>query len=137
MEEKQKILNKKFKEQKGKCFWCNAKLSLEIASIIDYYSIGQIIPKKCIAKDEQGNVVKGVFDFHDLDHVLPKSLGGTDNPDNLVLSCRRCNQRKLGNLWLKDKHGSIVEFNRPKKKTKIEYKNNKIIITTVIKLYKQ
>lgn len=28
-----------------------------------------------------------------LDHLLPRSLGGTDEPDNLALACRRCNER--------------------------------------------
>lgn len=29
-----------------------------------------------------------------LDHIEPKSRGGTDDPANLLLSCFRCNQRK-------------------------------------------
>lgn len=29
-----------------------------------------------------------------LDHVIPKSKGGTNNQDNLVTSCRSCNQLK-------------------------------------------
>jgi len=28
-----------------------------------------------------------------LDHLLPQSLGGTDEPQNLALACRRCNER--------------------------------------------
>ena len=28
-----------------------------------------------------------------LDHLLPRSRGGTDEPDNLALACRRCNER--------------------------------------------
>ncbi|PSF29354.1 HNH endonuclease [Aphanothece hegewaldii CCALA 016] len=28
------------------------------------------------------------------DHVIPKSLGGSDNIDNLALACRRCNERR-------------------------------------------
>ena len=32
-------------------------------------------------------------DLFTLDHILPKSLGGTDNPDNLCLACHRCNER--------------------------------------------
>ena len=28
-----------------------------------------------------------------VDHISPKSLGGSDNFDNLVLACRRCNER--------------------------------------------
>ena len=29
-----------------------------------------------------------------LDHLLPRSLGGTDAPHNLALACRRCNERR-------------------------------------------
>lgn len=29
-----------------------------------------------------------------IDHLLPKSLGGSDDPDNLALACRRCNERR-------------------------------------------
>ena len=29
-----------------------------------------------------------------LDHVIPRSRGGTDTPDNLAAACRSCNQRK-------------------------------------------
>lgn len=42
-----------------------------------------------------------------LDHVLPESKGGTLTNDNLVLSCRHCNNLKGGNIWLKDSHDNI------------------------------
>jgi hypothetical protein len=29
-----------------------------------------------------------------IDHIQPQSLGGTDDPDNLALACRRCNERR-------------------------------------------
>ena len=29
-----------------------------------------------------------------LDHVLPRSRGGTDAPENVVLACRQCNEAK-------------------------------------------
>ena len=29
-----------------------------------------------------------------IDHVIPRSLGGSDEPDNLALACRRCNERR-------------------------------------------
>jgi len=29
-----------------------------------------------------------------VDHIIPKSLGGTDNTENLALACRRCNERR-------------------------------------------
>ncbi|ELR98797.1 HNH endonuclease [Gloeocapsa sp. PCC 73106] len=28
-----------------------------------------------------------------IDHILPKSIGGTDDINNLALACRRCNER--------------------------------------------
>jgi 5-methylcytosine-specific restriction endonuclease McrA len=30
-----------------------------------------------------------------LDHVIPKSLGGADDINNLALACRRCNERRF------------------------------------------
>lgn len=33
-----------------------------------------------------------------LDHVIPKSLGGSDDADNLALACRRCNERRYNFL---------------------------------------
>jgi hypothetical protein len=29
-----------------------------------------------------------------IDHIQPQSLGGNDEPDNLGLACRRCNERR-------------------------------------------
>lgn len=29
-----------------------------------------------------------------VDHVLPKSMGGSDNKENLVISCTKCNKDK-------------------------------------------
>jgi len=29
-----------------------------------------------------------------IDHIIPKKLGGTDSPDNLVLACKKCNSSK-------------------------------------------
>ncbi len=29
-----------------------------------------------------------------IDHIIPKSLGGSNNLDNLALACRRCNERR-------------------------------------------
>jgi hypothetical protein len=33
-------------------------------------------------------------DIFTIDHLLPRSLGGSDAPDNLALACRRCNERR-------------------------------------------
>ncbi|OKH18567.1 HNH endonuclease [[Limnothrix rosea] IAM M-220] len=29
-----------------------------------------------------------------IDHLIPRSLGGTDDLENLALACRRCNERR-------------------------------------------
>jgi 5-methylcytosine-specific restriction endonuclease McrA len=34
----------------------------------------------------------------EVDHVVPKSAGGTNRPDNLVTSCERCNSGKAGSV---------------------------------------
>ncbi|MCY4055554.1 MAG: HNH endonuclease [Cyanobacteria bacterium MAG CAR4_bin_6] len=36
------------------------------------------------------------FRVMDVDHVLPRSKGGTDHPDNLQLLCSGCNRSKGG-----------------------------------------
>ena len=49
----------------------------------------------------------------ELDHVTPKSRGGTDRYDNLVSACRACNQKR-GNLtlatWLKRRPAKLKEI---------------------------
>ena len=40
------------------------------------------------------------FRVMDVDHILPKSRGGTDHPDNLQLLCSGCNRSKGGKQWL-------------------------------------
>lgn len=32
------------------------------------------------------------------DHVIPKALGGTDEPSNLVAACRRCNYGRTARI---------------------------------------
>jgi hypothetical protein len=38
------------------------------------------------------------YRFAYTDHVIPRSRGGTDHPDNLVLACLWCNSRKGARL---------------------------------------
>ena len=37
----------------------------------------------------------------EIDHIVPKSKGGTDDPENLITACRECNRGK-GNKILKE-----------------------------------
>ncbi len=54
------------------------------------------------------------FPFVDLtlDHVIPSSRGGTNEWDNLVASCKKCNQRK-GNRTPQESH--MFPINKPYK----------------------
>jgi len=45
-----------------------------------------------------GRKLKGPSSAH-LDHVHPRSKGGTDDPQNLVTACPRCNGIKATQLW--------------------------------------
>jgi hypothetical protein len=47
-----------------------------------------------IARDGCQCKVCGSIESLTLDHVLPLSRGGTDEPDNLQILCRSCNSRK-------------------------------------------
>lgn len=57
---------KVYKRTGGKCWYCGVKLSLE----------------------------RGKKNRMTLDHVIPKSKGGTSDLDNLVPACRWCNTGK-------------------------------------------
>jgi len=49
----------------------------------------------------------------EIDHVVPLSRGGTNFPDNLVLSCRSCNSSKharLLSVWKNGEHVSVIAF---------------------------
>jgi len=56
-----------------------------------------------------------------IDHVQPLSRGGTEDWDNLVAACYRCNQLK-GNM----DYAEFAEFCRGLTKSKLESLTNKI-----------
>jgi len=68
------------REQKGKCFWCGDKIDLSI----------------------DGYLTR--------DHLVPKSKGGSNSKENLVASCRPCNQN-FGDISIKDKINHLKSNN--------------------------
>jgi hypothetical protein len=45
----------------------------------------------------------------DIDHIMPKSLGGADEPDNLALACQRCNSYRYNFLAGVDPQTGLAE----------------------------
>lgn len=51
-----------------------------------------------------------------IDHVIPLSLGGSDDPGNLALACFHCNRRKSNNIFvLNMESGSQITIFDPRK----------------------
>lgn len=42
----------------------------------------------------------GVEEATTVDHIIPRKAGGTDQDDNLVAACRRCNLGKGGRFFV-------------------------------------
>jgi hypothetical protein len=68
-------------------------------SLFDLAKIHGYICQYCLNK----------FSLHDLtvDHVKPKSKGGTDEHENRVLACRKCNTQKASHSPWFDVNGKI------------------------------
>lgn len=77
-----------FEIQEGKCFYCFTEVVME----------------------------SGLDSSATLDHLIPKSVGGANTRDNLVLACNRCNQAK--------KSRSVQEYD-----LEVEYKRVKSLAT--------
>ena len=43
------------------------------------------------------------------DHVFPRSKGGANDMDNIIMVCKTCNSSK-GNMGLKDRKGITLSF---------------------------
>lgn len=52
---------------------------------------------------------------YELDHIYPKSRGGSNQPDNFQILCGDCNRSKAARLmkdwapWLLDKNGKVIQ----------------------------
>jgi hypothetical protein len=73
-------------------------------------SIRQLVRHRCeyCHADERWQFVRFT-----IDHVLPRSSGGDDQPDNLALACRNCNERRSNRNvgWDTESGGMVLLFN--------------------------
>ena len=72
---------------------------------------------------------------YELDHIVPRSRGGTDRVSNLVVSCRECNTRK-GNQpveeFLADKPGRLAAIRRTRRAPLADASQMNIIVPQLI-----
>ncbi|MCM0018527.1 MAG: HNH endonuclease [Tagaea sp.] len=71
------------KRQNGRCFYCATPLSLR--------NPGDL---RRAAQAERSAAIRSAT----IDHVVPRSMGGTDEPINRVLACAPCNYDKAARL---------------------------------------
>lgn len=72
------------KKTNGRCWYCGKYINVR-----DKYVLSRLTD----IERHNSNIFKDNFS---VDHVLPTSGGGTDNIDNLVPCCTRCNSMKQG-----------------------------------------
>lgn len=58
------------------------------------WRIGRLSREAIYQRDNHCCVYCGAGDNLSLDHVIPRSRGGSDDPENLVTACRPCNSSK-------------------------------------------
>jgi hypothetical protein len=58
----------------------------------------------------KNQVTKDYLHIPNLDHVIPKSLGGTDDPENMRIRCRRVNENKGNTNSDKERRATIIDM---------------------------
>mgnify|MGYP001564506096 CR=1 FL=1 len=88
------LRSKIFNHANGKCVYCGKELELT-AEQIDLGK-GQI-DLEDFSEQLVGNwaTINYPSNYMEIDHKFPRARGGRGNIDNLVASCRECNQEKL------------------------------------------
>lgn len=61
-------------------------------------------------------------DLFTLEHLVPQSLGGSDELDNLALACRRCNERRYNfTTGIDSETGSETQLFQPRQQVWAEH----------------
>ena len=96
-----KLVDERIAEDRGKMPWGGATALTEAPKRTDLSNLPNYRTHRHRLYGEQEGVCVGCethfpFRVMDVDHILPRSKGGTDHPDNLQLLCSGCNRSKGG-----------------------------------------
>jgi hypothetical protein len=82
-----KKINGLLKKSNGKCHYCNRR-------ILNHriYPEFKLLERGWFSYKHKNSVIKALYAT--VDHVIPRSKGGTNKLENLVASCYRCNNEK-------------------------------------------
>lgn len=99
------LLPRLYRKHKGRCHYCNREVVME-----------RVLSEVLVERTHR--TVKYKIDgvlyecrFATVDHIIDIELGGTNDDDNVVLSCTHCNQKKnrlKGKLKI-NKYKSVVK----------------------------
>ena len=96
-----KLVDERIAEDRGKMPWGGATALTEAPKRTDLGNLPNYRTHRHRLYGEQEGVCVGCdthfpFRVMDVDHILPRSKGGTDHPYNLQLLCSGCNRSKGG-----------------------------------------
>ena len=96
-----KLVNERIATDRGDMPWGGATALMEAPKRTDLGDLPNYRTHRHRLYGEQEGVCGGCethfpFRVMDVDHMLPRSKGGTDHPDNLQLLCSGCNRSKGG-----------------------------------------
>lgn len=67
-----------------------------------------VVARRAGHRCEYCHAPEAVFNFpFDVEHIVPKSQGGSDDESNLCLACRACNLRKSNRLAWRDEVSGV------------------------------
>jgi 5-methylcytosine-specific restriction protein A len=112
---------------RGRCTLCNRRWERQrgTASERGYGYAWQQLRRRILARSPTCEVPGCQSPSQEVDHIIPKVMGGTDDPSNLRATCRYCNRSRAGRrpaankwnassltLWLTFSRARSINFPR-------------------------
>lgn len=107
-EKRKKLINSLIERDGLKCHYCAYDLIDARGLTVISYSLSNVWGMTALV-DGQVREFYGPRDrYPTIDHVIPVSKGGTDDLENLVIACRKCNSKKNNHLDFQLQGGTHV-----------------------------